>query len=86
MSTKTSPGTNEIFDLRAYNLLLADVRVRIGHSWTAPEFDVHSTPTHRLDELLSLQINDLQYLLNEVRYVATKIRHLKELSNMPKEA
>jgi hypothetical protein len=70
--------TNNDLDLRAYSMLLEDIRVRIGKAWTAPEFDVHSTPTHRLDELLTLQIKVLDSLQLQLNYAALKIKHLKE--------
>ena len=64
-------------DLRAYNLLLEDIRNRLVATLTGT-ISAKTEPTHRLDEYLSAKIYELGDLQLQLNYTALKLKHLKE--------
>lgn len=71
---------NNSLDLRAYSLLLDELRRTCKNELTCEE-DIIMMPTHRLEDLLIKKNNSIVILREQLNYVATKIRHIKEESN-----
>ena len=72
-------------DLRAYSLLLDDIRSQVDDLVHERDFSVAGAPTNRLSEYLETKIKQLTACQSSLLYAATKIRHLKEESNMSGE-
>jgi hypothetical protein len=64
-------------DLRAYNLLLEDIRNRLVVALTGT-ISAKTEPTYHLDEYLSAKIHELSNLQLQLNYTALKLKNLKE--------